>query len=277
MCSYNDIDGTYKNPIRKEGRVQVDNKRILSIEDIIKLYQNGKGTSEIANIANISLRRVNQILTKENVEKRAFGYWKRQYTVNEDYFKNWSNNMAYILGFFVADGLIDGKNQLISFSQKDREILEKIKAELGSNQPLTQNKRTGVFMLNISSKIMKMDLMEIHGIMPNKSKVVKFPHVPKEYLSHFIRGYFDGDGCIYKDRHFINIVGGSLDFMESLVEIFSNQGLGPILKSFGKHYRVYISGFHNIKNFANWIYHEKEIYLRRKFERFEKHINSNLL
>jgi len=26
--------------------------------------------------------------------------------------------------------------------------------------------------------------------------VVEFPDVPKEYLPDFIRGYFDGDGCI---------------------------------------------------------------------------------
>jgi DNA-binding transcriptional regulator WhiA len=176
--------------------------------------------------------------------------------------------MAYILGFFVADGLVDKDNQLISIAQKEKEILEKIKIELGSDQPLRQNKNTGVYMLNLSSKIMKNDIINLHGIMPNKSLDVKFPYVPEVYLSHFIRGYFDGDGCIYKNKNFVNIVGGSLDFMESLMAIFSKHNFHPVLKTFDKHYRVYISGIENIKRFSSWIYQDKELYLQRKYDRF---------
>lgn len=51
-------------------------------------------------------------------------------------------------------------------------------------------------MLNLNSKIMKNDLINLHGIMPWKSYDVQFPFVPEEYLHHFIRGYFDGDGYV---------------------------------------------------------------------------------
>jgi hypothetical protein len=42
------------------------------------------------------------------------------------------NNMAYLLGFFVADGNMPQDLQLISFSQKDPQVLDAIKRELGS-------------------------------------------------------------------------------------------------------------------------------------------------
>lgn len=38
--------------------------------------------------------------------------------MNEDYFKTWSNNMAYILGFFIADDTVARDMQSISFAQK---------------------------------------------------------------------------------------------------------------------------------------------------------------
>lgn len=247
-------------------------KRTMEIDEMINLYQEGNSTTEIAKQANVSSRYVRLVLAENNIEKRPFGHWKRQYTLNEDYFKTWSNNMAYILGFFVADGVVAKDSPYISFSQKDKEILEDIKKELNSEQPLSQNKKTGVYLFTINSKILKHDLMELHGITPNKSLNVKFPFVPDKYLSHFIRGYFDGDGCIYENRNFVNIVGGSLEFMEVLFHILKENKLNPILKNFGKHYRIYLSGYADIKRFSTWIYNDKELLLKRKFDRFNKNI-----
>ncbi len=38
--------------------------------------------------------------------------------------------MAYILGFFIADGMVSSNHQMISFSQKEKYILENIRSEL---------------------------------------------------------------------------------------------------------------------------------------------------
>ncbi len=71
-------------------------------------------------------------MSTNNVNRRTRGSWKSKYTVNEDYFKTWSNNMAYILGFFVADGCITKDLQTIIFVQKDIEILHNLRKELNS-------------------------------------------------------------------------------------------------------------------------------------------------
>ncbi|MGJ3223247.1 LAGLIDADG family homing endonuclease, partial [Geobacillus thermoleovorans] len=154
----------------------------------------------------------------------------------------WSKNMAYILGFFIADGFVSNDFQTIGFAQKEKYILEQIRDELGSNQPLYQNKQTGVYMLYLNSKVMKNDLMEIHGITPNKSLDIKFPYVPEVYLNHFIRGYFDGDGNINSHGYVVSFVGGSLDFMTALENHLKARGFEMYLTKNEKHIRLYMSG-----------------------------------
>lgn len=247
-------------------------KRTLEISEIIQLYQDGESTTEIAVMANISSRYVRLILQENNVEMRPRGSWKRKYTLNEDYFKVWSNNMAYILGFLIADGTVAREGQFVSIAQKEDYILENIKKEIGSNQPLYQNKQTGVYILNINSKIVKHDLINIHGVTPNKSNTIKFPHVPDQYLSHFVRGYFDGDGYINYKQYTVTFVGGSKSFMESLIEIFEVKGFNAQLKQQGQNYRVHVRGRKSIKLFSEWIYVKKTpgLYLERKYAIFKK-------
>ncbi|EEM83624.1 hypothetical protein bthur0011_23650 [Bacillus thuringiensis serovar huazhongensis BGSC 4BD1] len=83
----------------------------LSKAEIIHMYAEGESTSEIAMLANVSARYIRMVLTDNNVPRRAIGSWKRKYDIKEDYFKTWSNNMAYILGFIAADGVIQKENQ----------------------------------------------------------------------------------------------------------------------------------------------------------------------
>ncbi|MGF2713144.1 LAGLIDADG family homing endonuclease [Bacillus cereus] len=246
----------------------------LSKSEMIQLYTEGKSTSEIALLANVSARYICMVLTDNNVPRRARGSWKRKYAIKEDYFKTWSNNMAYILGFITADGVIPKENQCVSISQKESYILEDIKEELNTNQPLYQNKKTGVYMLNINSKTIKDDIMNIHGIMPCKSFNIEFPFVPEEFLHHFVRGYFDGDGYVNYETYTVSFVGGSYNFMNSLNQVLQNYNLTSYLINQNTHYRVILSGRKSIQLFSKWIYKGKDIYLHRKYEIFQKEILS---
>ena len=137
-----------------------------------------------------------------------------RYKFRTNFFKNWSNEMAYVLGFLYADGNItdaasSSRTQYIKFSNSEKKILEKIRAVLKAEHPIRVRPprktlhvggKTYIsleqFFLRIGSRRMFTDLKKL-GLVPNKSKVMKFPLVPSKYLSHFIRGYFDGDGTIY--------------------------------------------------------------------------------
>ena len=124
-------------------------------------------------------------------------------TKNENFFKKWTDEMAYVLGFFCADGnLTIGKrnNHYIEFTNCDKDILEKIRKTLGSNHKISKHKRKNknwrtYYRLQIGSKEIFYDLTRL-GMIVNKSKVLGCPNVPSKYLSHFVRGYFDGDGNV---------------------------------------------------------------------------------
>ena len=54
------------------------------------------------------------------------------------------------------------------------------------------------YMLNINSKYMVNSLRNL-GLFQNKSLKIEFPSwITDEYYFHFLRGYIDGDGCIFK-------------------------------------------------------------------------------
>src|SRR3989344_4542443 len=123
-------------------------------------------------------------------------------TLNQDFFKKWSSEMAYVLGFFAADGnMIKNKRgaHFIEFQITDRDILNQIKNLLGSNHKISirdRNKKwKKSYRLQLGSKEIFNDLIKL-GMVPRKSNILKFPKIPDVYLADFVRGYFDGDGHV---------------------------------------------------------------------------------
>lgn len=130
----------------------------------------------------------------------------RKHSVNDKYFTDINTEeKAYWLGFIWADGSISktskrcsGPNRL-NVSQKTKEIehLERFArtiestANIDTREPMP-NKYVSI--LNINSRPLCMSLEKLgYGI---KSKRIHIPPIPKQLIRHFIRGYFDGDGCL---------------------------------------------------------------------------------
>ena len=114
--------------------------------------------------------------------------------------------MAYVLGFFAADGsMIRNKRggHFIEFTITDRIVLEKIRHVTKSTHKISTKKKSQnhktAYRLQIGSKTWFEDLSYL-GFMQNKSKTLPLPGVPSEYFGDFVRGYFDGDGCVYFNR-----------------------------------------------------------------------------
>lgn len=127
-----------------------------------------------------------------------------KYKVNENFFKKWTQEMAYTLGYMYADGSLEDaayiRGKYIRVSSVEKNNIEKIKKWLDSEhviaikKPSTANAKKG-YLLRIGSHKLYDDLTAL-GLYPNKSLTIQFPQVPKKYLNHFVRGYFDGDGCV---------------------------------------------------------------------------------
>lgn len=211
--------------------------------------------------------------TKENI---------RYHSVNKDFFKTWSCEMAYVLGFFCADGNIPHTLDCITFDQKEREILEKVKKLMQAEHIIKHYKHQDIHSLQIGSKEIVNDLLQL-GITPRKSLTIKFPNVPKEFLNHFIRGNFDGDGSICRQGSGWKVVflSGSKDFVEGIkenIEKFGQLGEAKLYKH--KDANAYTCSYHskdNITKIFNFFYDgytiKNELYLARKYNLFKEAIN----
>ena len=108
--------------------------------------------------------------------------------------------MAYVLGFFAADGYITVNRrggQFWCIDIIDKKLIEQIKKVIGSSHKISIRKReSGKFTsyrLQIGSIEMCDDLRRL-GFNERKTKNLVTPNIPLKYFPHFVRGYFDGDG-----------------------------------------------------------------------------------
>ena len=211
--------------------------------------------------------------------------------LNGDFFKKWSPEMAYVLGYFAADGCMfinPRGSKYVSFTSCDCEILQKVRRMLGSNHKFSVKKRHNrnwkdAFTLQIGSKEMYKDLIK-KGFMPKKAFRFKLPPVPKKYMRHFIRGYFDGDGSITrgyfkrKDRNnkmtlylLTCLSSANLPFLREISKVLKeNIGItGGYIDKKGGH--LAYSKLDSIKLFR-YMYKgvSKEQYLERKYNKFQK-------
>ena len=119
--------------------------------------------------------------------------------------------MAYVLGFFAADGYITVNKrggQFWCIQITDKLLLQDIKKVVGAEHVISKRKRVGnekaSYRIQIGSIEMCNDLRYL-GFGERKAKRLVLPNVPRKYFCDFVRGYFDGDGNvwmgkIHKDR-----------------------------------------------------------------------------
>ncbi len=130
-----------------------------------------------------------------------------KYSVNEVFFDTWSSQMAYVLGYLYADGSLEDawylRGKYIRVSSIDKSSIELIHNLLESHHPISIKKRNlpckDQYLLRIGSHRLYYALTK-HGLFPNKSLSVQFPPIPQLYFKDFLRGYFDGDGCVFLER-----------------------------------------------------------------------------
>ena len=151
--------------------------------------------------------------------------------------------MAYILGYFAADGsMVRNKRgaHFIEFVSTDKELICLVRSALQSNHKISERIREKsqktLYRLQIGSKEIFSDL-RLHGFTQNKSLSLSLPNMPRGYRSHFVRGYFDGDGCVYFKKHWAKdrqkmrwvftsrFTSGSRIFLEGLLCALRKEGI----------------------------------------------------
>lgn len=216
-----------------------------------------------------------------------------KYRVNEEFFEKWNKQMAYVLGYLYADGNIEDCSYIramyVKVTSIDRSTICKIKKWMNSEHKIVRRAPSfpnghDSYLLRIGSHKLYSDLIKL-GLYPNKSLSVKFPNVPTKFLGDFIRGYFDGDGCVYiersSDKKLIKrlrtiFTSGSYDFLEKMNEILRTK-ISLIQNKVYKSHRSYqlrYSTDDSLKLFKLMYNNcEKNDFLERKFTLFKNYFN----
>ncbi|MEA2112529.1 MAG: LAGLIDADG family homing endonuclease [Patescibacteria group bacterium] len=200
--------------------------------------------------------------------------------------------MAYILGFFMADGYVFSSKRgsnYFAIQIKDKELLFSIRSVIGSEHKISKrihNKDKSIFYrLQIGSNEICEDLARL-GIKERKTYRLKLPNnIPKKYFGDFVRGYFDGDGnvwtgFVHKNRKTQTFVihtvftSCSKDFLNSLHNNIQKEGiLGGGISCKRSAFCLKYSVKDSLKLY-NLMYNGlgNSLFLPRKKDRFEKFI-----
>jgi|SRR6266545_411518 len=139
------------------------------------------------------------------------------------FFKTWTPDMAYVLGYWFADGNMYTQKScgsyVVSIGSKDLDHLRALRDVVGLGK-LTRITGSDVYKLVICRKEMYDDLLRLGGT-ERKSLTLMWPQVPGEFLADFVRGYVDGDGCLTwhrpgKSVHPLISVVGTMEFLTGM-------------------------------------------------------------
>jgi len=198
----------------------------------------------------------------------------RKHTFNTRFFETIdSESKAYSLGFIAADGGRDRNAGVkIVLNPRDTDILIKIANAMEcSNPPYLAEHGTRI-RLSFYNVDMIPDL-EKYGIVERKTSTLPFAqNVPDEYLRHYLRGMFDGDGSLGRQAR---LVTGSEPFYRGFMAWYAQKyGKLPWTKDEGNKYRMV---FNQKKDgeFIRWMYDNATIVLDRKNQLFLRNWNKS--
>lgn len=190
---------------------------------------------------------------------------------------------AYWLGFLYADGFVTAKDNIVglTLAEKDLAHLKKYNSFLKYPKGCTIRAngvgKDGNQLWACSTAIKDTHLWESlcdKGCIPNKSLILTFPsenQVPEYLLSHFLRGYCDGDGSlgIYRNENNISFIG-TYDFLSKAMDFFKIKG--SLYHKTNKSEEVYVLRYSCKKAYevAKILYENSSIHLERKYNIYLK-------
>lgn len=259
-------------------KIQHSDKRDNSYDNaIINLFNENISIENIAKRLNISTNKVSKCLKVNNINNnRNFN----TYSFDTNIFDVIdTEEKAYWLGFLYADGYVSLEKGIeLTLSEKDLKHLEKFKSFMKSNHKIQQREDIKAYRLCIYSKDLAQRLTSL-GCFQNKSLILKFPtkkQVPKHLIHHFMRGYFDGDGCValskskYRPQLHFSVIGTN-DFLTEYEKIILNilkRTSGNKWSRCGKAYEINFGGNLQCKKIFDYLYKDATIYLERKRNKF---------
>lgn len=222
--------------------------------------------------------------------------------LNHNYFSEIDSvEKAYWLGLLTADGNVQYRKErgesykiTLDLNSEDEYLVEKFKNAINSNLNVHTYINNTSFQrkdgqphkmarITVHSAQMYKDLGK-YGIVERKSLLLeKVPYIKDEYLSHYLRGFFDGNGSITygnkKAKYFSPRVlfYSTYNFCKSVQESL-NKVIGLPIHTITKQKDYNVSfitygKFDDVVAIYNFLYKDATIYMKRKKEKFEEYIS----
>ena len=254
------------------------------IDRIREMHSNGATQQSMAESLNVSIKTIRRLMKKADLKGHSVGV--RSYTINSTIFDNIDMpEKAYWLGFLLADGCLAksaGTFRALRLSIQDRDQLhlEEFARFVGYRGKLHVSNRDGHRRVSVvfNDVYMGKKLIEL-GWLDYKtglnSRILDV--IPDDLFSVFVRGYFDGDGCISsqkrlhrkKRRWYANIVCKYEDHLEAIKNrIIADGGPTNIVRDRKGVYALVYQNLKNVETFHSYIYKNGYMYclLRKKLK-----------
>lgn len=247
--------------------------------EIIDLYNKGYSIGHIGKILNLKRSSIYNRLLVNNVQLRSIKGIKHSFrtpTITLNYFKNKvvleKNNFDYFLGLLASDGNVCRNiiriggiaDENVEFLQHWCNFLDN---KLSIKRRLRANKHSYYNEVSFKNQDI-VDFLSTYGIVPNKTFSVELPYINW----NVIRGIFDGDGCLVKDKRCLSwkfeIVTGSIKLANQLYDFYIKENLKAHIYKENNLYKVNILNRKDIKYVFKHLYQNCPYFLKRKYEKF---------
>lgn len=170
---------------------------------VVLLYRENWTSRQIAVKLGVHYSSICSLLRNLGIERRS----KRKWFFDESFFLRADDRAAYWMGFIMADGNIFEKGKTWQFTLavnvKDKALLETFCDELRIprdalrifERTTKKGRKQTLVVLALCHPLLQEWLMR-WGIVPRKSYNFLEPQIPIGAYPGFLRGWFDGDGCL---------------------------------------------------------------------------------
>lgn len=265
------------------------NKTILTKEQenaIIVSYISGISQNQLAKDYKVSTGTIKRALIRNQIKIRTIQETNTtKFNINHNFFNinNQTSESAYILGLLASDGWVSKEDNCvcIELQQSDKQILIDINKILENERPIKDYTRANGFKnskLYFFSKQIKEDL-RLYDIVPNKTycNTNFIKNIDYRFYPDFLRGFFDGDGCITVANDGIRwqLDGTSLETFLSIYDYLKFNHINIILTDTTDNsctiprYRLYTYSKEKTSCIFNLIYYNNNLLkLNRKYDHF---------
>lgn len=190
-----------------------------------------------------------------------------------------TEDKAYFLGLLFADGHIGKENRVsLKLASPDEYLVFKLRDLIAPDLAVSERnhmKWSTAYEVSFRSKFIHRDLFELGMVDLKTNEGRNFPHLQQQFMNHFIRGYFDGDGCITQSSNKtpeVKVYSPCQNFLKQM-SLYLNKHLG-LTTSFTQGNTNKSCVALNILTkegkyiFLDYLYSNANYYMQRKYDKF---------